>query len=353
MTTPTLTFSAALMRFTAYLVRRRRARRTCPVPFTPKRSLVRSQYRPPAQTPPPDLGRGRLTTDSDNNAGAWVRASAISYCRGRPLHGHLTGGRRTSSPTTAREQAEPWRRCLVTLLGGVPGQIRRTGLGRRPITGSRLRPLLRQGPHRTGRPTGCPSDDGGRAGIRFGPRRVTAGNRRERRGTAGNSREQQGTAGNSREQLGGSPGRSPRSVGRSAGRQVGPGCTALGNSAPAHWRSPLRRRRNRHLIVGGRRPRSRCRRTSWRCPDLHGHARSTGWPVESAALSARPVAVVNVDGPGYEPSPVPAAGLADGEPLMLGLPKPASAPMSSPRSVRRRLGASLETTEASAPSCDR
>ena len=53
--------------------------------FTPKRSLVRSQYRPPAQTPPPDLGRGRLTTGSDNNAGAWSRASAISYCRGRPL----------------------------------------------------------------------------------------------------------------------------------------------------------------------------------------------------------------------------------------------------------------------------
>ena len=46
-TTRTLTFAAALMRVTAYLVRRRRARRTCPVPFTPKRSLVRSQYRPP------------------------------------------------------------------------------------------------------------------------------------------------------------------------------------------------------------------------------------------------------------------------------------------------------------------
>ncbi len=39
--------------------------------------------------------------------------------------------------------------------------------------------------------------------------------------------------------------------------------------------------------------------------------RTTGWPVESAARSARPVAVVNVDGRGYEPSPVPAAGLAD------------------------------------------
>ena len=93
-------------------------------------------------------------------------------------------GRRTSSPTTAREQAEPWRRCLVTLLGGVPGQIRRTGLGRRPITGSRLRPLLRQGPHRTGRPTGRPSDDGGTSGHTVGPRRVTAGNGRERQRTA-------------------------------------------------------------------------------------------------------------------------------------------------------------------------
>ena len=45
----------------------------CPFTFTPKRSLVRSQYRPPAQTPPSDLGRGRLTIGSDNNAGAWSR----------------------------------------------------------------------------------------------------------------------------------------------------------------------------------------------------------------------------------------------------------------------------------------
>ena len=171
------------MQVTSLLARHLKPPQTTTDLFTPKRSLVRSQYRPPAQTPPPDLGRGRLTTGSDNNAGAWSRASAISYCRGRPLHGHLTGGRRTSSPTTAREQAEPWRRCLVTLLGGVPGQIRRTGLGRRPITGSRLRPLLRQGPHRTGRPTGRPSDDGGTSGHTV---RAAAGHGGERRGTAGN-----------------------------------------------------------------------------------------------------------------------------------------------------------------------
>ena len=160
---------------------------------------------------------------------------------------------------------------------------------------------------------------GGRAGIRSG----RGGSRR-------------GTAGNGRERLGRSPGRSPRSVGRSAGRHSA--------QAAQPWATPRQHtggRRcggdgNRHLIVGSRRPRSRCRRTSCRCLDLHGHARSTGWPVESAALSARPVAVVNVDGPGYEPSPVPAAGLADGEPVMLGLRKPAIAPMSLPRSARRR-----------------
>ena len=180
-------------------------------------------------------------------------------------------GRRTSSPTTAREQAEPWRRCLVTLLGGVPGQIRRTGLGRRPITGSRLRPLLRQGPHRTGRPTGRPSDDGGTSGHTV-------------RAAAGHGRERQGTAGNGRERLGRSPGRSPRSVGRSAGRQVGPGCTALGNSTPAHWRSPLRRRRNRHLIVGGRRPRSWSRRTSCRCQQARRCPPTLGPPAPESGL---------------------------------------------------------------------
>ncbi len=80
---------------------------------------------------------------------------------------------------------------------------------------------------------------------------------------------------------------------------------------------------------------------------------AAGWPVESAALSVRPVVVVNVDGPGHEPSPVPAAGLADGEPLMLGLPKPAIAPMSLPALGPPAPGSGLETTEASAPSWDR
>jgi hypothetical protein len=117
--------------------------------FTPKRSLVRSQYRPPAQTPPPDLGRGRLTTGSDNAAGARpVRyrsptATAVHFA------GHMTSGRRTSSSRAAREQAEPWQR-LVTLLGGVPGQIRRVGLGRRPIRiGNCARGSARGTPDRT------------------------------------------------------------------------------------------------------------------------------------------------------------------------------------------------------------
>ena len=165
-----------------------------------------------------------------------------------------------------------------------------------------------------------PAMTGGRAGTTV-------------RAAAGHGGERQG---NGRERLGRSPGRCPRSVGRSAGRHVGPGRTALGNSAPAHWRSPLRRRRHRHLIVGARRPRSRCRRASCRCPDLHGHGRAAGWPVESAALSARPVVVVNVDGPGYEPSPVPAAGLADGAASHARPEEAGNAPMSSPRSARRR-----------------
>src|SRR3954471_4498680 len=88
--------------------------------FTPKRSLVRSQYRPPAQTPPSDLGRGRLTTGSDNNAGAWSRASAISYCHDGPLRwspdqraGYVVvEGSAGTSPAVAA--------ALVTLLGGAP-----------------------------------------------------------------------------------------------------------------------------------------------------------------------------------------------------------------------------------------
>jgi hypothetical protein len=35
--------------------------------FTPKRSVVRSQYRLPARTAPPEIGRSRLTTRPDNN----------------------------------------------------------------------------------------------------------------------------------------------------------------------------------------------------------------------------------------------------------------------------------------------
>src|SRR5688500_2994656 len=45
----------------ALLVGRRGARRTCPVPFPPKRSLVRSQYRPRTARPPlTSMDRGGL-----------------------------------------------------------------------------------------------------------------------------------------------------------------------------------------------------------------------------------------------------------------------------------------------------
>jgi hypothetical protein len=66
----------------------------------------RSQYRPPAQTSPSDLGRGVLlqvlTTTRAHDQ--WVRALLLP----RLVHiaSHLTGGRRPSSPRTAREQAE-------------------------------------------------------------------------------------------------------------------------------------------------------------------------------------------------------------------------------------------------------
>jgi hypothetical protein len=89
-------------------------------------------------------------------------------------------------------------------------------------------PAAPPGAHRTGHPAGRPSDDGGRAGTRCGPWRVTAGNGGERQGTAGNGRERQGTA------------RTLPSIGRSIGWAA---CRrrshSLGNSTPAHSRSPL------------------------------------------------------------------------------------------------------------------
>ena len=279
-----------------------------------------------------------MTTGSDNNAGAWVRASAISYCRGRPLHGHLTGGRRTSSPRTAREQAEPWRRCLVTLLGGVPGQIRRIGLGRRPITGSGLCPLLRQGPHRTGRPAGRPSDDGGTSGHNG------AGRGGSRRGTAGNGRERLG--------------RSPRTL-PSISRSIGWAACRPRLHSPGQLRASTLEVAAaagvgyRHLTVAIDGRDLGCRRASCRCRDLHGHGRAAGWPVESAALSARPVVVVNVDGPGYEPSPVPAAALADGAACHARPEEAGKRADVLPALGPPAPGAGLESTEASAPSCDR
>jgi len=85
---------------------------------------------PTSTNAPSRSWEGRLTTDSDNNAGARARASAISYCRGRPLR--WSPDQRTAhvvaddSAGTSRAVAAG----LVTLLGGVPGPIRRTGLGR-------------------------------------------------------------------------------------------------------------------------------------------------------------------------------------------------------------------------------
>ena len=118
--------------------------------FTPKRSLVRSQYRPPAQTPPSDLRRGRLTTGSDNNAGARARALAISYCHGGPLRwspdqraGHVVvEGSAGTSRAVAAVSGDAPRWCA--------GPIRRIGLGRRPIRiGNCARCSARGTPDRT------------------------------------------------------------------------------------------------------------------------------------------------------------------------------------------------------------
>ena len=265
--------------------------------FTPKRSLVRSQYRPPAQTPPPDLGRGRLTTGSDNNAGARARALSISYCHGGPLR--WSHDQRAAH--VVAEGSAGTMRAVAAASGDAPQWRAGPDSASRPRQATdpdrELCPRLRQGHTGPATRQDVPAMTGderaqgaGRGGSLRGPRRVTAGNGGERRGTA----------------------RTLPSISRSIG---GAACRrrlhSLGNSTPAHSRSPL----------------------------PTGHGRAAGRPVGSAALSVRPVVVVNVDGPRYEPSQVPAAALAAGGSLfMLGLGKLASAPMSSPRSARRRPG---------------
>ena len=75
----------------------------------------------------------------------------------------------------------------------------------------------------------------------------------------------------------------------------------------------------RRVTAGNNGDRLGCRRTSGRWRDLQGMVAPGGWPVESAALSARPVVVANVHGRGtsqvlslLRPSPV-------GLPVLLGL----------------------------------
>jgi hypothetical protein len=257
--------------------------------FTPKRSLVRSQYRPPAQTPPSDLGRGRLTTGSDNNASTRDRASAISYCHDGPLRWspdqragvRRRRGQRGNKPSRGGGVGDaPW---------WCTGPIRPR---QATIRIEELCPLLRQGAL-AGRPAGRPSDDGDE---RAQGCRCRVASLRE-------------TAGNGRERLGPSLGRCPRSVGTiDWACQPRPHSPGQLRATQSGW--PLRRRRHRHRC--DRRPRSRCRRGSRGCPGLHWQGRAADWPFESAALSARPIVVVNAAGPGYEPSPIGAAGLADG-----------------------------------------
>ena len=130
-----------------------------------------------------------------------------------------------------------------------------------------------------------------------GPGRVTAGNGGERRGTVGNGSDDRSDAAldQSDGRLGGlsaqaaQPWATPRGKG---------GVATAAASAPAPVRSAAA------ISVSPGEPPG--------CPGLHWQGRAADWPFESAALSARPIVVVHVAGPGYEPSPIRAAGLADG-----------------------------------------
>jgi hypothetical protein len=164
--------------------------------FTPKRSLVRSQYRPPAQTPPSDLGRGRLTTGSDNNAGAWSPVLAISYCRRGPLR--WSPDQRAGQ--CRRVQCGGTSRAVAAASADAPQPQPRAW----PTSAIRPRQAT---DHRLGNCAGCsargpragarqdvPAMPAGRADTRRAPRRVTAGNGRERQGTARLSPDERPTA---------------------------------------------------------------------------------------------------------------------------------------------------------------
>jgi hypothetical protein len=175
--------------------------------------------------------------------------------------------------------SEPWRRCLVRLLRGVPGQIRRFGLDRRPLSGSGTVPTASSG-DAAGRTAGTTSQ-----ALRGDERAHGCG---LRQGTAGNGRERQGLP---RRHC---P-RSLKSIGWAACRPK------------SHSRRQLRTSTLEVAAAAGVGTGTSPLQSAAAISGLAGqaddvvtyrHGRAAYWPNGVRALSARPVVVVNDAAPG-------------------------------------------------------
>jgi hypothetical protein len=203
----------------------------------------------------------------------------------------------------------------VTLLSSVPGRIRRFGLDRRPITGSGTVPAAPPGDTAGRRPAGRPRDDGGTSGHKV---RAAAGNGRERQGTALTLARTLPSI-SKVDRLGGmsaqvaSPGQlraNTLEVAATAGVGTSPlqSATAISGLVGQADDVVTCRARSRRLLADqvGSAERPPCRRGQRRRPGVRAKS-------------------------------CPCCGPRRwGQPVKLGLRKPASAPISSPRSARGR-----------------